>query len=174
MARGLTRTRRRWQIGKRHSRSKAAGAAALSAELPVAEGDVLFDSRGRAYKVARVEPSTTSYCRGEVVVASLQPLQSDTVHFGSGKALTARESQVAGLLACRATNAEIAGSLGVSAHTARNHTRRVLEKLGLNSKADVRKHRLSRGRDDDGEQGARSSAARPPIRGAKVRRKDSS
>ncbi len=153
----LTVIRRRWQIGKRHSSSNGEGTATLSAELRVAEGDVLFDSRGRAYKVARVEPSTTSYYMGEMVLASLQPLQSDTVYFGSGQRLTARESQVAGLLACRATNAEIVASLGVSSHTARNHTRHVLEKLGLTSKADVRKHRLSRGRDDNCEQGVRSS-----------------
>src|SRR5688572_8027618 len=101
-------------MGRRHSSSKAEGAAAMPAVLPVAEGDMLFDSRGRAYKVARVEPSTTSHYMGGMVLASLQPLQSDTAHFGSGKGLTARESQVAGLLACRATNAEIAASLGVS------------------------------------------------------------
>ncbi|MCA1836476.1 MAG: helix-turn-helix transcriptional regulator [Actinobacteria bacterium] len=57
--------------------------------------------------------------------------------------MTPRETEVAQLLACRATNAEIAESLGMSGHTARNHTRRVLEKLGLSSKAQMRTHSRS-------------------------------
>jgi DNA-binding CsgD family transcriptional regulator/PAS domain-containing protein len=52
----------------------------------------------------------------------------------AGVRLTARERQVAALLARRATNPEIAAALGVSPHTARHHTEHVLRKLGLSSR----------------------------------------
>ena len=48
--------------------------------------------------------------------------------------LTAREAEVARLLGQRLTNAELAAALGVSAHTARHHTERVLQKLGVASR----------------------------------------
>jgi DNA-binding CsgD family transcriptional regulator len=54
-----------------------------------------------------------------------------------GGPLTRRERQVAGLLAYRHTNAEIAEQLGISEHTARNHVRHVLRKLGVRSRRDV-------------------------------------
>jgi len=52
--------------------------------------------------------------------------------------LTRRERQVASLLALRASNTEIASRLGISAHTARRHTERILEKLNCRSRKDVR------------------------------------
>jgi DNA-binding CsgD family transcriptional regulator/PAS domain-containing protein len=51
--------------------------------------------------------------------------------------LTARESEVARLLARRLSNAELAAALGVSAHTARHHTERVMQKLGVRRRAEV-------------------------------------
>jgi DNA-binding CsgD family transcriptional regulator len=51
--------------------------------------------------------------------------------------LTAREAEVARLLARRASNAELAAALGVSAHTARHHTERVMRKLEVRKRADV-------------------------------------
>ena len=54
-----------------------------------------------------------------------------------GAELTAREREVAALLAARRTNAEVAAALGVSEHTARHHTERVLRKLGVRSRRDV-------------------------------------
>ncbi|GLC24212.1 helix-turn-helix transcriptional regulator [Roseisolibacter agri] len=51
--------------------------------------------------------------------------------------LTAREAEVARLLARRLSNAEVAAALGVSAHTARHHTERVMQKLGAARRADV-------------------------------------
>jgi DNA-binding CsgD family transcriptional regulator len=49
--------------------------------------------------------------------------------------LTPREVEVAMLLAGGAPNSAIASVLSISAHTARHHTRHVLVKLGLHSRA---------------------------------------
>lgn len=51
--------------------------------------------------------------------------------------LSPRESRVAGLLAEGMSNGEIAATLHISPATARNHTQRVLQKLGVNSRAQV-------------------------------------
>jgi len=51
--------------------------------------------------------------------------------------LTRRQASVALLLARRHSNAEIARMLAVSPHTARHHTERVLERLGVSSRMDV-------------------------------------
>lgn len=50
---------------------------------------------------------------------------------------TARESDVAALLAQGSSNAAIAATLGISAHTARHHTQHVLSKLGVHSRAQA-------------------------------------
>lgn len=52
-------------------------------------------------------------------------------------ALTTRERQVGALLARGATNRAIADHLGITEHTARRHTERVLRKLGVTSRASV-------------------------------------
>jgi DNA-binding CsgD family transcriptional regulator len=51
--------------------------------------------------------------------------------------LTAREAQVADLLAQGLRNAEVAGSLAISTATARHHTERVMAKLGVHSRAAI-------------------------------------
>lgn len=51
--------------------------------------------------------------------------------------LTEREVQVARLLATGQRNADVARGLGISPHTARRHTERVLQKLGLASRAQI-------------------------------------
>lgn len=56
-------------------------------------------------------------------------------------ALTGTESEIAMLLAEGRSNAEIAFARGISPHTARRHTERVLHKLGVRSRAEVA-HRL--------------------------------
>jgi DNA-binding CsgD family transcriptional regulator len=52
-------------------------------------------------------------------------------------ALTAREWDVARLLAARATNREIAVALGLSPHTVRHHGEHVFAKLAVRSRRDV-------------------------------------
>ena len=59
--------------------------------------------------------------------------RSPTEGFG----LTRRQWDVAQLLAQGLSNAQIANTLGISPHTARRHTERVLHKLALNSRAQV-------------------------------------
>lgn len=49
--------------------------------------------------------------------------------------LSARECQVARLLAEGRTTSAVASALGISPHTARHHTERVYEKLGVRSRA---------------------------------------
>ncbi|HEU5039303.1 MAG TPA: helix-turn-helix transcriptional regulator [Gemmatimonadales bacterium] len=51
--------------------------------------------------------------------------------------LTDREKEVARLLAKGRRNAAIAAALGISPHTARHHTQRVLAKLGVHSRAEA-------------------------------------
>jgi DNA-binding CsgD family transcriptional regulator len=53
--------------------------------------------------------------------------------------LTGQEARVAVMLADQRTNREIAARLGVSVHTARHHTERVLAKLHIHSRYDVRR-----------------------------------
>ena len=50
---------------------------------------------------------------------------------------TGREAEVARLLAQGRRNSAIAAELGISAHTARHHTQRVLAKLGVHSRAEA-------------------------------------
>ena len=53
--------------------------------------------------------------------------------------LTPQEARVAILLADQRSNREIADRLGVSVHTARHHTERVLSKLQIHSRYDVKR-----------------------------------
>jgi DNA-binding CsgD family transcriptional regulator len=53
--------------------------------------------------------------------------------------LTPQEARVAMLLAEHRSNRDIADRLGVSVHTARHHTERVLAKLDIHSRYDVRR-----------------------------------
>ena len=57
----------------------------------------------------------------------------------------AREAEVARLLVERLTNAELAGALGISVHTARHHTQRVMQKLGVGSRRELAMRLMPRG-----------------------------
>lgn len=52
--------------------------------------------------------------------------------------LTPREAEVCQLLARRLKNREISEFLGIAESTARRHTERILRKLGISSREDVR------------------------------------
>lgn len=64
-----------------------------------------------------------------------EPLLDDLLRQRLG--LTKQEMRVAALLAEGKANEEIAQSLFISPHTARTHTRRILHKLGIRSRAEV-------------------------------------
>lgn len=53
--------------------------------------------------------------------------------------LTGQEARVAVMLADQRSNRDIAAALGVSVHTARHHTERVLAKLHIHSRYDVKR-----------------------------------
>jgi len=106
-------------------------------KVPISIGDVLFDLKGHAYRVVSrdetPEPSDARP-RADVCIVAI-----DDEHDRKPAGLTRRQLEIARLLASRATNAEIASSLGISVHTARHHSQRVLEKLGITSRAEVRR-----------------------------------
>ena len=60
---------------------------------------------------------------------------STTERLATRFGFTRREAEVALLLAGGSPNSAIAQALGISEHTARHHTRHVLRKLGLHSRA---------------------------------------
>ena len=99
---------------------------------------VFIDVAGRLYRsvherVARHHGGSSS------VIAEVTPGQLKQLVFDPGNIeLTAREWEIALLLAARATNAEIAKLLGISSHTARHHTQHILEKFAVRSRARMR------------------------------------
>lgn len=74
--------------------------------------------------------------RGEMLASLLQPRIGEVT---PNARLTAREAQVALLIAERYPHAEIAKQLAISPNTARRHAERVLKKLGVNRRQDVAK-----------------------------------
>lgn len=64
--------------------------------------------------------------------------------------LTARQAEVALLLARRLSNREIARALFISPHTAKNHTEMVLRKLGISSRREVRRRLIEKAPDGTG------------------------
>lgn len=73
--------------------------------------------------------------REQIAAAPQATEQSLAERFG----LTPQEARVAMLLAEHRSNRDIADRLGVSVHTARHHTERVLAKLDIHSRYDVRR-----------------------------------
>ncbi|HEY0672530.1 MAG TPA: ester cyclase [Longimicrobiales bacterium] len=75
-----------------------------------------------------------SWNRGEFI-ASLMQVRMDELRLHAG--LTAREAQVALLMAERLTHTEIATELKIKPNTARRHCEKVLLKLGISRRQDV-------------------------------------
>ena len=72
-----------------------------------------------------------------VTVGRTSPELPDSKNLRERFGFTSRESRVALLLADRCSNTEIAQRLCISGHTARHHTERVLQKLGVSSRLHV-------------------------------------
>ena len=68
-----------------------------------------------------------------VAVSEQQPPPADE----PTERLTAREQEVALLVARGLTNRRIAEELSISEHTVANHVRKILKKLGLHSRAQI-------------------------------------
>lgn len=103
---------------------------------PLSIGDVVIDLRGCAFRVESLADCPSGDASRFAV--TLCQIRIDTEINRQKAGLTRRQRQIAVLLANRATNAEIAAALGISAHTARHHSQRVLEKLGVGSRHLVR------------------------------------
>lgn len=75
------------------------------------------------------------------VLVSIDRLRTETPSpdmLGAQYGLTAREVEIATLLAQRFTNDEIAKAVGLSPHTTRHHTESVLLKVGVHSRRELR------------------------------------
>lgn len=96
--------------------ASAGAAACLHGELDAEE----FLSVVEAVMAGRVLSSP------EVLSQAFQPI-----------ALTAREKEVLELLAEGKTDREVAAALGLALSTVRNHSQRILEKLGVHSRAEA-------------------------------------
>lgn len=73
-----------------------------------------------------------------LVVVQGTPWPSDRI-IREEYALTPREAEVARLLSRRLSSREIAEELSISVNTARRHSERVLQKMGLNRRSEVGK-----------------------------------
>ena len=72
-----------------------------------------------------------------VVVFHPRPATSMTPVATGATMLTDRERQIAAYVASGRSTKEVAGELGISAHTVRHHTERVFAKLGVRSRASL-------------------------------------
>jgi DNA-binding CsgD family transcriptional regulator len=92
-------------------------------------------TRSASYTLGAVR--ATEWGAGAVCVAWVAraegPEQCDSDPFR----LTPRELEVARSIALGASSREIASALGISVHTARRHTERVFDKLGVKTRASV-------------------------------------
>lgn len=75
---------------------------------------------------------------GALVFVRAVRLGRDGEEFAEAYGLTTAERAIARLLAKRLTNKEIAAELGVSPHTVKHHVERILHKLGISSRKEVR------------------------------------
>lgn len=87
------------------------------------------------FEDGRVVRGCDRWNRG-ALIQSLVAVRVREIQRGFG--LTSREAEVAVLLAERRTHKEIAKDLGIRPNTARRHSQKVLRKLGIHSKKDVK------------------------------------
>jgi DNA-binding CsgD family transcriptional regulator len=126
---------------------RALNASVMSAvaELPVITENGVQHDTTVATAAGRYFISVAAAGAGEpaddwVFVVSVERVVTELPSTGELRArfgLTQREAEVALLLAHGSDNGTIAESLGVSAHTARHHTERILAKLGIRSRSGV-------------------------------------
>jgi len=118
----------------RQSTTRAADAAADTQSVRrVQIGPVVYDLRGSIVgeQLLGAEPAVLI----TITTTAAEPMTDDTLRSEFG--LTAREIEVARLMAEGLSNCEIAERLGVRFFTARNHVERTLSKLGVASRHRV-------------------------------------
>ena len=127
---------------RRHSdRDTGWGGGFLAKDTPVEEVVVAVraTARGAAW---------LSACAAEVVLGQLRKSDSGA---GAERAavdhLTPREREVLRLIARGLDNVEIAGELGISPRTAKNHVSNILSKLGLSSRIQAAIYAVKEGID---------------------------
>lgn len=111
----------------------SAGVPAFACARDVHTSAARYALRGCVYGV----PPQGSGTYVLVSLERLSPARRPESELRTAFGLTASEARVAALLSEGKSNLKIATELGVSAHTARRHTERVLQKMGLHSRAQV-------------------------------------
>ena len=94
-------------------------------EVAVAEGQAMSFEEGIEYALSEEEPAAP-------LPSSPEQPSADEV-----PTLTRREREVVALVARGLTNRQIASELVISEHTAATHVRRILKKLGLQSRSQI-------------------------------------
>lgn len=106
-------------------------------ETPVS---IVVDTGHRALRLLGSHIRLDLFGRGGTILVAVQSTEpqglSDST-LSQRYGLTAREIRVARMLAAGKSNADVAGELFISPHTARTHTERVLRKVGARSRAEV-------------------------------------
>jgi DNA-binding CsgD family transcriptional regulator len=122
----------------------AMGAALLAGrggiDAPIAGGEMvrLSDTASARYRLTAAPAGRLAPGAAIVHATSISTAGHGAESLRHRFGLTPREAQVARLLAERLTNREIAAALAISEHTAERHTERVLQKMSLRSRGDVR------------------------------------
>lgn len=114
----------------------AAGFLSLEADMADVISAVRSAAEGRVVLSGR---------RLEALVRHLARRATPTTPSGPGGRLTEREHEVLLLLASGASTPAIAGSLFISAHTARTHVQNVLVKLGVHSRLEAAAYAVRHG-----------------------------
>jgi two-component system response regulator NreC len=116
----------------------AADSELLSAIRAVSQGRIFVDARS-----------------GTATVGSTSPLSTATAPESPFSKLSAREKEVLGLIAQGHTNQAVADQLDVSVKTIESYRSRLMEKLGLQNRADLTRFAV--------EQGLLSTGPREPL-----------
>ena len=102
------------------------------------DGQALIDQiRGSLHEMHQLRNQLQDYRATLPHAGRNGPQRTRNAHLQLRYGLTAREVEVAVLLAQGRSNAGIAEALRISAHTARHHTQRILTKLGVHSRAEA-------------------------------------
>ncbi|HEY4095672.1 MAG TPA: helix-turn-helix transcriptional regulator [Baekduia sp.] len=118
-------------------------AAAAGRDLPLARGEAqllaaralaALDREGEA--IALYEQIAVTARRSGATAQAREAVQRRGV-LGTASALTARQREIAGLVAGGRTNREIAQRLGISHHTVDSHVRAIYRQLGVTRRAAV-------------------------------------